>query len=256
MPTKLITWNVNGIRACTSKTFYEFLDQESPDIVGIQEIKAQADQCGEICDKLRAYRQEWHSAERPGYSGVMNLFRVSPIKVRVGSGYEEIDREGRVLISDHDDFIFLNMYFPNGAASDERHEFKMAYLHKILKLFRKLDKEKPLVLAGDFNIAHKAIDIHDPVRLDGISGFKPEERAWMDDLVASGFVDAFRHLCPSAKDEYSWWSYRQLSRQRNKGWRIDYFFVSERIKNRILAFKMHQNILGSDHCPISLTLDF
>jgi exodeoxyribonuclease-3 len=256
MTVKLVTWNVNGVRACASKTLYQFLESENPDIMGLQEIKANVEQCAEIQSKLNNYRQEWHSAERPGYSGVMNLFRQTPKNIRVGCGMDHIDKEGRVLISDHDDFLFLNMYFPNGAASDERHEYKMAYLFKILKFFRKLDREKPLVLSGDFNIAHKAIDIHDPVRLDGTSGFKPEEREWMDDLVNSGFVDAYRHLHPNAKDQYSWWSYRQMARQRNKGWRIDYFFVSERIKNKIRDIKMHQSVGGSDHCPLSLVLDF
>jgi exodeoxyribonuclease-3 len=147
------------------------------------------------------------------------------------------------------------MYFPNGGSGEERHLFKMKYLEDILTFFKRLDKKSPLILTGDFNIAHRPIDIHDPVGLDGESGFKPEEREWMDKFVASGFVDVFRYFFPDRAEEYSWWSYRQASRRRNKGWRIDYFFVSERLKSRLKSIRMDQQTMGSDHCPLVLEIE-
>lgn len=251
---KIISWNVNGIRACSKKGLFDYLEKQKADVVCLQETKAMREQCDEIETELSRYEQSWHSAERPGYSGVANLYRQSPRSVRLGMGLSEVDREGRVLISDHEDFLVLNMYFPNGGSGEERHLFKMKFLSKILPFFKKLEKEKPLILTGDFNIAHKEIDIHDPVRLDGESGFKPEERAWMDDLVKAGFIDTFRHFAPEKADEYSWWSYRQGSRRRNKGWRIDYFFASPALLPRIKAMRMDQKIEGSDHCPLVLEI--
>lgn len=252
---KIICWNVNGIRACWNKGFNNFISKENPSIVCLQETKAYQDQCGEIVDALSDYKHVWHSAEKAGYSGVLTLHQTAPKEIRVGSGDKKYDREGRVVVLDQGDFYLVNLYFPNGAASDDRHFFKMDFLKDILQFFKELDKKKPVIMTGDFNIAHKAIDIHDPVRLDGTSGFKPEEREWMDQLVSAGFTDTFRLLHPSDKEEYSWWSYRQAARQRNKGWRIDYFFVSDRLKNKVKNIQMHQAVMGSDHCPLSLEID-
>ncbi|MDB5037512.1 MAG: xth [Bacteriovoracaceae bacterium] len=252
---KIISWNVNGIRACSKKGFADFIAKERPQIICLQETKAVEEQCLEIIEAHSSYKQTWHSAEKPGYSGVLTWHQTNPIEVLIGSGEKKYDREGRVIVLDQGPFYLVNLYFPNGAASDDRHFFKMRFLKDILKFFKDLDKKKPVIMTGDFNIAHKPIDIHDPIRLDGTSGFKPEEREWMDQFVASGFVDTYRHLYPTAKDEYSWWSYRQGSRQRNKGWRIDYFFVSDRIKEKIKSIKMHQQVMGSDHCPLSLEVD-
>jgi exodeoxyribonuclease-3 len=254
---KLLSWNVNGIRACEKKGFSSFIAKEQPDVFCLQETKAFKEQCPEtIIQDFGGFHQEWHSAKKPGYSGVATFFKSSPLSVTSGCGEVHYDQEGRVIVSDHGKFKLVNLYFPNGAASDDRHFYKMKFLKDILKFFQSLDKEKPLVMTGDFNIAHKEVDIHDPVRLNGTSGFKPEEREWMDQLVAAGFCDAFRILYPEAKDQYSWWSYRQAARQRNKGWRIDYFFVSDRLKSKVKSVKMHQDIPGSDHCPLSLVLDF
>lgn len=252
---KILSWNVNGIRACSQKGFADFVRKENPQIICLQETKANREQCEEIVGTHSHYQQSWHSAEKPGYSGVLSWFSTKPNEVIIGCGEKKYDREGRVIVSDHKDFYLVNLYFPNGAASEDRHWFKMGFLKDILKFFKDLDKVKPVIATGDFNIAHKAIDIHDPVRLDGTSGFMPEEREWMDGLVNAGFVDAFRLLHPEAKDQYSWWSYRQLSRERNKGWRIDYFFLSDRLKHKVKSFKMHQNVMGSDHCPLVLEMD-
>lgn len=230
MPFQIISWNVNGIRACSEKGLFQFVQKAKPNILCVQEVKAKPEQFEET-KRPRNYNEEvWHSAERPGYSGVYNL-STKKLDSQIGMGDKKFDVEGRVLVTDLGKAYLLNMYFPNGAMSDDRHNYKMDFLKKILKFFKKLDKEKPLILTGDFNIAHKPIDIHDPVRLDGTSGYRPEERTWMDELVAAGFTDAFRMLHPDWKDQYTWWSYRMGARRRNRGWRIDYFFVSDRLKD-------------------------
>lgn len=245
---------MNGIRACAKKGLFDYLKKEKADIVCLQETKATQEQCKEFADHLQPWQQAWHSALRPGYSGVLNIHQKTPLDIQVGMGLPHVDSEGRVLISDLKGFYLLNMYFPNGGSGEPRHLYKMDFLSKILPFFKKLEKKKPLILTGDFNIAHKNIDIHDPVRLDGESGFKPEERAWMDELVKAGFVDTFRHFHPEKKGEYSWWSYRQGARKRNKGWRIDYFFVSPSLIKEVKKMRMDQKIEGSDHCPLVLEL--
>ncbi len=251
---KILNWNVNGIRSCWSKGFQDVIKKLNPDIICLQETKAYREQCGEIDQGSSLYEQSWHSAEKAGYSGVLTFSRSKPSEFKVGCGIKKYDREGRVILMDQGPFYLVNLYFPNGAQSDERHFFKMDFLKDILDYFKELDKKKPVIATGDFNIAHKAIDIHDPVRLDGTSGFKPEEREWMDQLVDAGFIDAFRLKYPDVKDQYSWWSYRQAARERNKGWRIDYFIVSNRFASHIESIKMHQDIKGSDHCPLTLVI--
>lgn len=255
-----MSWNVNGIRACSGKGLFDFVSKIKPDFVCLQEIKAMKEQCTQIQRSPFLPHEVWHSAERPGYSGVLTMASNENShglkwSTTIGMGHPLIDREGRVLITDLGRAFLLNMYFPNGAMSEERHQFKMEFLKKILKFFKKLDREKPLILTGDFNIAHQSIDIHDPIGLEGESGFKPEERAWMNELLGSGFVDTFRDKYPEAKDQYSWWSYLQAARRRNKGWRIDYFIVSERLKKQIKEIKMHQDVMGSDHCPLTFTVE-
>jgi exodeoxyribonuclease-3 len=253
MSVHIISWNVNGVRACSTKGLFDFMKKQKPDLLCIQETKAREEQASEIKRPNFVIDENWHPAERPGYSGVAN-FANKKFKTTLGMGDMKFDQEGRVLVTDLGKAYLLNMYFPNGAMNDGRHFYKMDFLDKILKFFKKLDKEKPLILTGDFNIAHKAVDIHDPVRLDGTSGFKPEERAWMDKLVKAGFTDVYRHLNPDAKDHYTWWSYRMGARKRNKGWRIDYFFVSDRIINKVEDMKQHEDTLGSDHCPLALKI--
>lgn len=250
---KIISWNVNGIRACVKKGLREYLQKEDPDVFLVQETKAFRDQCRDMHLENTGLHDYWNSAKRPGYSGVA-AFSKSALELEGGMGDELIDREGRLQKIDCKDFWLINTYFPNGAASDERHHFKMRFLDLILKYLKKLDKKKPLILTGDLNIAHTELDIHDPVRLDGTSGFKPEEREWMDRLMDAGFVDAYRHFHPKKEDQYTWWSYRAASRQRNKGWRIDYFVVSERLAKSLKTINLHQKITGSDHCPLSLEI--
>jgi exodeoxyribonuclease-3 len=254
MSLKIISWNVNGIRACETKGLSQFIRNENPDIVCLQEVKAQEIQCVQIMHAFEGYEAVWHPAERPGYSGVLTMYRQKPGEVNLGMGEVKFDSEGRVLWSAHNDFFLVNLYFPNGGSGELRHRYKMEFLEKILDFFKRLDRKKPVIMTGDFNIAHKAVDIHDPVRLDGTSGFMPEERSWMDSLIDSGFRDTYRYLHPEEKEKYSWWSYRQESRRRNKGWRIDYFFISERAKDRVERSELHPEVQGSDHCPLSLVI--
>lgn len=252
---KIISWNVNGIRACVKNGMLDFLDTEKPDVFCIQECKAFEAQGTEVFHPQTPYQASWHPAERPGYSGVVNFCKDKLLETTKGMGVKKFDQEGRVIITDLGSALLLNMYFPNGGMGEDRHLFKMDFLKDILKFFKKLDKEKPLILTGDFNIAHRPIDIHDPIGLDGESGFKPEERAWMDEFLAAGFTDAYRHFYPTVKDSYSWWSYRQISRPRNKGWRIDYFCVSNRLVPQMKKMEMLQNVKGSDHCPLLLEIN-
>lgn len=249
-----MSWNVNGVRACLKKGLAELIQKEKPDVFCLQELKAFEEQGREAWPDFGSYQAHWHAAEKPGYSGVGSFFREKPQSSKEGMGDPLIDREGRVIVSDLGEFFLVNAYFPNGAQSEERHFFKMDFLEKTIPFLKTLEKKKPVILTGDLNIAHKAIDIHDPVRLDGTSGFKPEERDWMDVLVKKGFVDAYRAVYPEKEDQYSWWSYRAGARQRNKGWRIDYFMLSESLADRIQKIEMKPQVLGSDHCPLILEI--
>lgn len=248
----ILTWNVNGLRAVFKKGFIEILHSKKPDIVCLQEIKCFPDQAKDLIVDLGSFQMSWHPAKRPGYSGVLTLFRGPVQEIAKGIGQERFDEEGRVLIHDLGFAELLNCYFPNGGASEERHLFKMDFLRDFLNFATTKAKQKPLIITGDINIAHREIDIHDPVRLAGESGFKPEERAWMDEFLSSGFIDAFRDKNPDAKERYTWWSYRAGARQRNKGWRIDYFLLSESLKDRIIDIQHFEDVKGSDHCPLWL----
>jgi len=252
---KIISWNVNGIRACVKKALPSFLEKEKPDIFCAQEVKSFKEQCEELWPGFSGLENDWNPAQRKGYSGVASFFKKSPKSIKEGIGDKKFDVEGRVQVMDLGDFYLINTYFPNGAASEDRHWFKMSFLDTAYEWLQDLDRKKPLILTGDINIAHREIDIHDPVRLDGTSGFKPEEREWMSKLLDAGFVDAYRHLYPEKKERYSWWSYRAGARQRNKGWRIDYFIVSDRLKDQIQEVKMLAQVSGSDHCPVVLELN-
>jgi len=251
---KILSWNVNGIRACAKKGLMSFLQKHKVDVAGFQELKAFQEQCPELYGKHLGFQEDWHSAEKPGYSGVGLFWKDKAAKIKQGLGDAAVDREGRVQRLDIGDAVLVNAYVPNGAASDERHNFKMNFLKNFLDWLKKEDKKKPVILFGDINIAHRAIDIHDPVRLDGTSGFRPEEREWMDQLFDAGFVDAFRSVRPDEAERYSWWSYRAGARQRNKGWRIDYFILSRRLEKRIKKIEMMADRLGSDHCPLLLEI--
>lgn len=252
---KIITYNVNGIRAAQRKGIEDWIADNEFDIICIQESKAQPDQVN--WDKLHdlGYEDYWHSAQKKGYSGVITLSRHKPLEVQKGIGIEQYDSEGRVLRTDYEDFTLLNSYFPSGTTGDVRQEVKMNFLDDFYRTVEELKETQPnLIIVGDYNIAHTEIDIHDPVRNKKTSGFLPEEREWMTKWFESGFVDSFRHVNPE-KVEYSWWSYRARARERNKGWRLDYQSVSQPLADKIVTAKQLTDIVHSDHCPVMLEID-
>lgn len=248
------SWNVNGVRAVSKKGFYDWLDQHKPDIVGIQETKISADQ---IMPELRSppgYTSYWSHAERRGYSGVALFVREKPVSITEGIGAPKFDKEGRALVADYGDFVLLNIYFPNGKASEERLKFKLGYYEAFLKFAQNLRKDgKKLIVCGDFNTAHKEIDLEHPKLNAKISGFLPEERAWMDKFVGKGYIDAFRMVDDKPKN-YTWWHVMTGARARNVGWRIDYFFISEDLLNNLNHAGIQGDVMGSDHCPVTLKL--
>ena len=234
-----------------------WVEKTKPDYLCLQETKAEESQVEfSLESPLGRMHSAWSSAEKKGYSGtaIFTPHKNSPLENLMGE--PNYDREGRATFAHLKDFTLVNLYFPNGAASEERHRFKMNFLDQLLPWLKALESKKgPLVIVGDYNIAHQEIDIHDPIRNKDSSGFLPEERAWMTRFLESGFVDTFRFLHPDKKDQYSWWSFRQASRERNKGWRIDYISVSDSLKKSIRSAAIHSDVLGSDHCPISVELD-
>ncbi len=254
---RILTWNVNGIRAALKKDFLKWLAGASPDILCVQETKARPEQLGPDLLKPNGYEAVWNSAERPGYSGVATFSKTAPLSVKRGLGAERFDREGRVLETDHGDFTLLNIYFPNGGMNDERLKFKLDFYAEALRYFKALRRKgRKLVIAGDYNTAHKPIDLARPKENEKISGFRPEERAWLDRLVEAGFVDTFRALHPDEAGRYTWWDLRTFARERDIGWRIDYHFVSEELRPNLEEAFILPDVMGSDHCPAGLTLRF
>lgn len=251
----LATYNINGIRAAMRKGLDEWVGKEQPDILCLQEVKAEEHQVDLSSLEKMGYKAFWKSAEKKGYSGVAVLTKMFPQHVEYNSGFEEYDREGRVLELAFDDFDLFNIYFPSGSSGDHRQDVKMRFLEDILPYLKSKAEKKPLIVGGDFNICHKAVDIHDPVRNAKSSGFLPEERAWMEKLFNSGFTDAFRHIHPDKKDAYSWWSYRANARNNNKGWRIDYWAVSDNLAQKIIDCRMEYDAKHSDHCPVVMEIE-
>lgn len=253
---RIVSWNVNGIRACLGKGLDQVVEEMDADFFCLQESKAHPSQVElQTYPRLHKLASTWSSAVKKGYSGTVTFTPHAKVELSPTMGIDLYDQEGRATIAFAKGFTLVNLYIPNGAASDERHHFKMKFLDDLLPWLKKLEKERgPLVIVGDYNIAHTEIDIHDPKSNQDSSGFRPEERAWMTKFLANGFVDTFRLLNPGKKDQYSWWSFRQRSRERNKGWRIDYICVSQALENKIRAADIHPNVMGSDHCPISLEL--
>jgi len=247
----IISYNVNGLRSAINKGFLDWIAQEQPDIIGIQEIKAQQEDIDLAPIEQLGYHHYWHPAEKKGYSGVATFTKLKPSLVIQGCGLEKYDREGRCLRTDFDDWTLLNCYLPSGTTGDERQNFKMEFLEDFYELVQQLKKERPnLVILGDYNIAHNEIDIHNPKSNKNSSGFLPEERAWMTKwLSEGGFADAFRTIHPS-KQEYSWWSFRANARANNKGWRIDYQCVSGLMVDRLQNAGQLTDIVHSDHCPV------
>ncbi len=246
---KLISWNVNGIRAAVNKGFYDFFEKVNADIFCIQETKLQEEQIDENMKKLREFNY-WNSAEKKGYSGTAVFSKIKPISVTYGD-----DNEGRIITCEYDNFYLVNCYTPNSKRELERLDFRMKWEDKIREYLIELDKIKPVIYCGDFNVAHKEIDLKNPSSNHHNAGFTDEERSKMTLLLDSNFVDTFRYKYPDKKECYTWWSYMFKAREKNAGWRIDYFIVSDRIKEKIIDAKIHQEILGSDHCPIELEID-
>ena len=249
---RLISWNVNGLRACVGKNFMEDFRTLDADIFCLQETKLQE---GQIELELPGYEQYWNSAVKKGYSGTAIFTRVKPISVSYGMGIEEHDQEGRIITLEFDSFYMITVYTPNSKQELERLEYRMQWEDDFRDYLKELDAVKPVILCGDLNVAHEEIDLKNPKTNRKNAGFTDEERTKMTELLAAGFTDSFRYLHPDATDIYSWWSYRFKARQNNAGWRIDYFIVSDRIKDKIQKAEILTDIMGSDHCPVLLEID-
>ena len=250
---KLISWNVNGIRACITKGFNDFFNEINADVFCIQETKLQENQADAI--QFEGYYRYINCAVKKGYSGTMVFTKQKPLSVSYGLGIEEHDKEGRIITLEYDKFYLVCCYTPNSKRELERLNYRMTWEDEILKYFKRLEESKPVVYCGDLNVAHEEIDIKNPKTNHFSAGFTDEEREKMTRLLSSGFIDTYRYLYPD-KVEYSWWSYMRQAREKNIGWRIDYFIVSDSLKEKIKDAKIHTEIYGSDHCPVELDLDF
>lgn len=254
MKLNIWSWNVNGLRAVLTKGFTDVITQEKPDIIGLQETKLQAHQIPEEISNLEGYHQYWSHAVRKGYSGTLLLSKPEPLALEDAFQVEEFDTEGRINIAEYEHFFLFNIYFPNGQKDDVRLQYKLRFYDRALEVMEaKRRTGKAVLVAGDYNTAHKEIDLANPKENEKYSGFLPIERAWLDKIVAAGWVDTFRMFDPSPQ-QYSWWSYRAAARPRNIGWRIDYFFVNEEHKQLVTAAGIRQDIMGSDHCPVFVEL--
>ena len=251
---EIVTFNVNGLRAILKKGFMEWFKDKSPDILCLQEIKSSKDQLkGEIVE-VEGYHAHWNSAQKPGYSGVVTLSKEEPLDVQFGMGIERFDTEGRLIRTKYPDFTLLNVYFPNGKMSDDRLKFKLDYYDTFLQFIEVLRKQgEELIITGDFNTAHKEIDLANPKENEKYSGFLPIEREWMDKFESCGYIDTFRYFHPEG-EQYTWWTYRFKARERNIGWRIDYFFVSPGLIDKIEDSIILKDVYGSDHAPILLKI--
>ena len=250
---KLVSWNVNGIRAVLTKGFEDFFKNVNADIFCIQETKCQE---GQVELEFEGYQSFWNSAEKKGYSGTAIFTKIKPLSVKFGIGIEEHDKEGRVITLEFKNFYMVNIYTPNSKRELERLDYRQIWEDEIRKYLLKLNKTKPVVMCGDLNVAHKEIDLKNPRTNTHNAGFTIEERNKMTELLDAGFIDTFRYLYPDKTDCYTWWSYMRKAREKNVGWRIDYFIVSDSIKNKIKEANIYKDIMGSDHCPIGLEIDF
>ena len=248
---KLISWNVNGIRACLTKGFEEVFKKMDADIFCLQETKCQPDQ---INLEFQGYTSYWNSAEKKGYSGTAIFTKQKPINVTYGIGIEEHDKEGRVITLEFEKFYMVDIYTPNLKRELERLEYRQIWEDEIRKYLLKLNETKPVIMCGDLNVAHKEIDLKNPKTTRHNAGFTDEERNKMTELLDSGFTDTFRYLYPEKENAYSWWSYMGHAREKNVGWRIDYFIVSKSIEKQIKEAKIYPEIMGSDHCPVGLEI--
>ena len=254
---KFISWNVNGLRAITGKNFCEEFDKLDADFFCLQETKLQA---GQIDLPFLGYTSYWNYADKKGYSGTAIYTKHTPLSVTYGIGIDEHDHEGRVITLEMDDFYLVNVYTPNSQSAEQKGElpkrlgYRMEWENAFRGYLMELDKKKPVIVCGDMNVAHEEIDLKNPKTNHMNAGFTDQEREKMTELLGSGFTDTFRHFYPDATDQYSWWSYRMQARAKNVGWRIDYFLVSNRLAERLESASIHQEILGSDHCPVEIVI--
>ena len=249
---RAISWNVNGLRACVDKNFIEDFNRLDADIFCLQETKLQK---GQIDLDLKGYYQYWNYAEKKGYSGTAIFTRKQPLNVTYGMGIEEHDHEGRVITLEYESFYFITVYTPNSKQELERLEYRQHWEDDFRTYLCELKKKKPVIFCGDLNVAHKEIDLKNPKTNHHNAGFTDEERGKMSELLAEGFTDTFRYFYPDKTDIYSWWSYRFKSREKNAGWRIDYFIVSDDLNGKLKDAKIHTDVFGSDHCPVELDID-
>ena len=252
---KIFSWNINGIRAAEKKGLLDWVAQSEADIICLQETKARPDQLSEDLLTGHGYQTHWHSAKKPGYSGVATFTSNNPLYVQKGLGVERFDREGRVLITEHENFLLYNIYFPNGQMNPERLQYKLDFYEDLLDILdEQVASGNNVVIGGDWNTAHTEIDLARPKDNKNTSGFLPEERALIDKYIKHGYVDTFRHF-HEEPNRYSWWTYRFGARSRNVGWRIDYFFVNDTFMDYVVGAEIHEEVMGSDHCPVSIEID-
>lgn len=249
---KMVSWNVNGLRACVQKGFLDFFNEINADIFCVQETKLQQ---GQIDLQLDGYFQYWNYAEKKGYSGTAIFTKTEPLSVSYGINIEEHDTEGRVITLEYNDFYFVTVYTPNSQNELKRLSYRMQWEDDFLKYLKQLESSKPVIFCGDLNVAHNEIDLKNPKTNRNNAGFTNEERAKMTALLDSGFTDTFRYFYPDKEGVYSWWSYRFKAREKNAGWRIDYFCTSESLDDKLRDAKIHTDVFGSDHCPIELDID-
>lgn len=249
---KLISWNVNGLRACMDKGFMDFFDSIDADVVCLQEIKLSE---GQLEWNREGYYAYWNYAEKKGYSGTAVFLKKEPVNVTYGIGIEEHDHEGRVITVEYDNYYLVNVYTPNSKRDLARLEYRMVWEDAFREYVMTLDADKPVIVTGDMNVAHEEIDLKNPKSNHRNAGFTDEERSKMTELLNAGFTDTFRYLYPDVKDRYSWWSYMFKAREKNAGWRIDYFLSSKRLDDRIKEADILDSVMGSDHCPVELVID-
>ncbi len=250
---KLVSWNVNGLRAAVKKGFLNYFSDANADIFCVQETKLQE---GQIDLDLEGYFQYWNYAEKKGYSGTAVFTKKEPLSVKLGLGIEEHDKEGRVITLEYEDFYLVNVYTPNSQRGLARIDYRMKWEDDFRAYIVSLDEKKPVIVCGDLNVAHKEIDLKNPSSNRKNAGFSDQERGKMTEFLGAGFTDTFRYFYPDLEEVYSWWSYMRKSRERNSGWRIDYFIVSERLNENLKEAEIHTEIMGSDHCPVALEIEF
>lgn len=248
---KIVTWNINGIRAVTQKGFYEFWEKENPDILCIQETKAHPDQLQKELVQPKGWNGYWSAAQRPGYSGVATFCKETPESVSYGIGIPKFDAEGRIVITKFKTFTLYNIYFPNGGSGEERHLFKQEFLQRLSRHLKpKVQDGENIIVVGDYNVAYLDIDVYNPKGMQEESGFLPEERKWMIEFLEGGFVDSFRYFHPDEKGRFSWWSYFKNARATNSGWRIDHICVTRSLEKKLKSCQIFEAQEGSDHCPV------